>query len=152
MQVDIQASGGLKKMLVELSSPVSYSLPVGDKLIAMNQFLGRSIKMEFLERIHCVYCDRKTNKSFNQGYCFPCAKKLARCDICIVSPEKCHYAEGTCREPSWGEEHCMIEHIVYLANTSGAKVGITRGTQVPTRWIDQGATQTLSSSVKSPDG
>jgi hypothetical protein len=58
-----------------------------------------------------------------------------------VSPEKCHYAAGTCREPEWGETHCMIDHIVYLANTSGLKVGITRGSQVPTRWMDQGATQ-----------
>jgi hypothetical protein len=60
-----------------------------------------------------------------------------------VSPEKCHYHAGTCREPEWGEAHCMIDHFVYLANTSGLKVGITRGTQVPTRWIDQGATQAL---------
>ena len=58
-----------------------------------------------------------------------------------MSPEKCHYAAGTCREPEWGETHCMIDHIVYLANTSGLKVGITRGSQVPTRWMDQGATQ-----------
>ena len=35
----------------------------------------------------------------------------------------------------------MIDHLVYLANSSGLKVGITRITQVPTRWMDQGATQ-----------
>lgn len=58
-----------------------------------------------------------------------------------MSPEKCHYAAGTCREPAWGEQHCMIDHVVYLANTSGLKIGITRGSQVPTRWMDQGATQ-----------
>jgi hypothetical protein len=60
-----------------------------------------------------------------------------------MSPEKCHYFEGTCREPEWGESHCMTDHIVYLANSSGIKVGITRGTQVPTRWIDQGAVAAL---------
>ena len=91
--------------------------------------------------INCIHCGRKTSKSFNQGYCYPCFKRLAQCDSCIVSPEKCHYAAGTCREPEWGETHCMIDHIVYLANTSGIKVGITRGSQVPTRWMDQGATQ-----------
>jgi len=80
-------------------------------------------------------------KSFNQGYCFPCFRKLAACDSCIVSPEKCHLAEGTCREPDWAEIHCQVPHIVYLANTSNVKVGITRATQLPTRWIDQGATQ-----------
>ena len=70
-------------------------------------------------------------------------KKLARCDTCIVSPEKCHYHEGTCREPEWGEQHCMTRHFVYLANSSGVKVGITREENIPKRWIDQGAVQAL---------
>jgi len=60
-----------------------------------------------------------------------------------MKPETCHYAEGTCREPTWGETNCFIPHYVYLANSSGIKVGITRGTQIPTRWIDQGAGQAL---------
>lgn len=60
-----------------------------------------------------------------------------------MSPEKCHYEQGTCREPSWGEQYCFTDHYVYLANSSGVKVGITRGSQVPTRWIDQGATQAM---------
>ena len=60
-----------------------------------------------------------------------------------MSPEKCHYHLGTCREPEWGLLHCMKPHIVYLSNTSGVKVGITRETQIPTRWIDQGARQAM---------
>ena len=70
-------------------------------------------------------------------------QKLAQCDMCIMKPETCHFEQGTCREPEWGESNCMIPHYVYLANTSGLKVGITRHTQIPTRWIDQGATQAL---------
>jgi hypothetical protein len=60
-----------------------------------------------------------------------------------MSPEKCHFHHGTCRDPQWGEKYCFTDHFVYLANSSGVKVGITRGTQLPTRWIDQGATQGL---------
>ena len=60
-----------------------------------------------------------------------------------MSPEKCHYDAGTCREPQWGDTHCMTDHIVYLANSSGVKVGITRLNQVPIRWMDQGAIQAL---------
>jgi len=63
--------------------------------------------------------------------------------VCIMAPEKCHYDAGTCREPSWGEQFCMTDHVVYLANSSGIKVGITRATQLPTRWLDQGASQAL---------
>lgn len=118
-------------------------MPLGDHEVAMNPCLGKRLRLKYEGAIHCVECGRKTSKSFNQGFCYPCFKSLAKCDSCIVSPEKCHYAAGTCREPEWGEQHCMMDHYVYLANTSGMKVGITRGTQIPTRWIDQGAIQAL---------
>ncbi|MFK7864122.1 MAG: DUF2797 domain-containing protein [Pseudohongiellaceae bacterium] len=136
--------GGIRKMRSRLVSPVEYSLPLGELEVPLNQFLEKRINLKFLGEIHCVNCGRKTNKSFNQGYCYPCFQRLAQCDSCIIHPEKCHFEQGTCREPGWGERHCMQDHIVYLANSSGLKVGITRATQVPTRWIDQGATQALA--------
>ncbi len=135
--------GNVRKMRVEGADPVLYSLPVGDETVAMNALLGRSVGLRFTGNIHCVACGRKTNKSFNQGHCFPCLRKLASCDDCIVRPERCHYHLGTCREPAWGEANCLRPHVVYLANSSGVKVGITRESQVPTRWIDQGAAQAL---------
>ena len=46
-------------------------------------------------------------------------------------------------DPQWGMDFCMTDHVVYLANSSGIKVGITRATQLPTRWLDQGASQAL---------
>jgi hypothetical protein len=138
---ELLASGAVRKMKTELADPVQYAMVLGEQEIQLNPFLGRRLRLDYRGVINCIHCDRKTGKSFNQGYCFPCFKRLAQCDSCIVSPEKCHYAAGTCREPEWGETHCMIDHIVYLANTSGLKVGITRGSQVPTRWMDQGATQ-----------
>ena len=133
--------GGLRKMQVELGETVRYRLFSEQGGLCLNESLGQSIRLSFTGAIHCVACDRLTKKSFNQGYCFPCLRKLAACDSCIVSPEKCHLAEGTCREPDWAETHCQVPHIVYLSNTSSVKVGITRETQIPTRWIDQGATQ-----------
>ncbi len=139
--------GLLKKMQTRLSSAdspdVDYQLPLGDTLIPMNELIGRHISLSHSGLINCLHCGRKTKKSFNQGYCYPCFRSLAQCDSCIMSPEKCHYDKGTCREPEWGETHCMIDHFVYLANSSGIKVGITRGSQVPTRWMDQGAIQAL---------
>ena len=138
---ELLAAGKLRKMKTELAEQVQYHLPLGETELPMNGLLGQQLRLSYTGQINCIACDRKTNKSFSQGYCYPCFKRLAQCDSCIVSPEKCHYAAGTCREPEWGETHCMIEHIVYLANTSGLKVGITRHSQVPTRWMDQGATQ-----------
>ena len=140
-------TGCLDKMSSDLNGggegTVLYKLRVGDHTVELNSLLGKSIELKFSGNIYCSYCQRKTKKSFSQGFCFPCFKKLARCDSCIMSPEKCHYFEGTCREPEWGEAHCMVPHVVYLANSSGLKVGITRQTQIPTRWIDQGAAQAL---------
>ena len=135
--------GALSKMGTRLEQPVQYSLRLGEQDLDLNALLGQGVRLEYLGAIHCSHCGRKTKKSFSQGYCYPCFSKLAQCDTCIMSPERCHYAAGTCREPAWGEQFCMTEHVVYLANSSGAKVGITRAIQVPTRWIDQGATQAL---------
>ncbi len=125
------------------SQPVQYQLPIGAGLLAMNPHIGEVIKLSYQGEIHCVACGRKTNKSFAQGHCYPCFRRLASCDMCIMKPETCHYAAGTCRQPEWGQAHCFMPHYVYLANSSGIKVGITRGTQIPTRWIDQGAAQAL---------
>ena len=135
------ATGGVRKMRTALESPVQYRMILGEQEIPLNDRLGSRLKLVYQGVIHCIHCGRKTNKSFSQGYCYPCFRRLAQCDTCIMSPEKCHYHLGTCREPEWGETNCMIDHFVYLANTSGLKVGITRGTQVPTRWMDQGAVQ-----------
>ena len=135
--------GSLRKMRVEEGDPIVYSMPVGDEFVAVNPLLGKTIGIRHTGNIHCIACGRKTGKSFNQGHCFRCLRDLASCDLCIVRPERCHYQLGTCRQPEWGEANCLRPHIVYLANSSGVKVGITREAQVPTRWIDQGAAQAL---------
>ncbi len=138
-------SGNLRKMKVELSNTyeVNYKIVIGNNLLPINSLLSKNIILNYHGVINCIHCDRKTNKSFSQGYCYPCFKSLAQCDLCIMSPEKCHFSEGTCRDPLWAENFCMQDHYVYLANSSVLKVGITRGTQIPTRWIDQGAIQAL---------
>jgi hypothetical protein len=144
--------GYLRKMQVQYEgaeNPVHYTLNLTDEAgevtatIALNELIGKQLRLLYQAEIHCVACGRKTKKSFNQGHCYPCFTRLASCDSCIMSPEKCHYDQGTCREPQWGLDNCMQTHYVYLANSSGLKVGITRGNQVPTRWVDQGAIQAL---------
>ena len=142
---EVLALGNIAKMktLLNEDGGVQYTLPVGDSLIVMNDLIGEHIELHYQSTINCIYCGRKSKKSFNQGYCYPCFTRLAQCDKCIMSPEKCHFHEGTCREPEWGEANCFIDHYVYLANSSGLKVGITRGTQIPTRWMDQGAVQAI---------
>jgi len=150
--MQISAIGAVEKLTTQLDEQgnVQYQLPLaaineGDvaQSIALNPLIGKAIKLTFHGTIACKHCGKKTKTSFSQGFCFPCMRTLAQCDMCIMKPETCHYEQGTCREPSWGEKNCMVDHYVYLSNTSALKVGITRHTQLPTRWIDQGATQGL---------
>lgn len=139
----MKLQGNLHKMYSEAASPVAYRLELGGEALDLNAWLGETIRLEYLQQIECVHCGRVTRRSFNQGYCYPCFISLAQCDLCILSPEKCHFHLGTCREPEWAQSHCMQPHVVYLSNTSGVKIGITRRNQVPNRWIDQGALQAL---------
>lgn len=148
----ISAIGAVEKLTAQLDSNnvVQYQLPLAainedgeQQSIALNPLIGKELTLNFHSKIACKHCGKNTKKSYSQGFCYPCMIKLAQCDMCIMKPETCHHHLGTCREPEWGEQHCMVDHYVYLSNTSALKVGITRHTQIPTRWIDQGATQAL---------
>lgn len=141
-------TGALRQLTTQVDVPVRYAFQaVDDKAetvnLAVGERLGSGLRIEFLKRIFCLHCARATPKSYGGGYCYPCFTTLARCDLCVVSPARCHYHAGTCREPQWGESFCMNDHLVYLANTSGLKVGITRSGNETGRWIDQGAVQAL---------
>lgn len=148
----VTAIGSVEKLSAQLddNNLVQYQLPLAgiegessQQSIELNALIGKTLTLHFNGKIACKNCGKSTKKSYSQGFCYPCMTKLAQCDMCIMKPETCHYHLGTCREPQWAEQHCMVDHYVYLSNTSGLKVGITRHTQLPTRWIDQGATQAL---------
>ncbi len=131
--------GVISKMKSQYKNPVQYHLPMGDELIDMNKLIGKEIEFEFSGEIHCIACGKITKKSFAQGYCYPCFVSVPETSECILRPELCRAHEGVSRDMQWSENHCLQNHYVYLAVSSGLKVGVTRSTQVPTRWIDQGA-------------
>jgi len=122
---------------------VEYKFILDRQKIDLPFILGQELEIEWSGQIYCVSCGGKTPKSYSQGHCYKCFKTKASCDMCIMKPETCHYHLGTCREEKFAQEVCFQPHIVYLANSSALKVGITRLGQMPTRWLDQGATQAL---------
>jgi len=139
------ARGVLRKMQTSPAiapATVSYQLPIGASLLPLGRRIGARLRLAFTGNIFCIACGRKTKKSY-RGYCFPCAQTLAECDLCIMRPHTCHHHLGTCRDAHWAARHCMQPHHVYLANSSGLKVGITRAGHERTRWVDQGATQAM---------
>ena len=125
------------------AASVRHGLRIGEHRIALGAFLNVPVALVWSGRIVCRHCRQVTRKSYADGYCYTCFKRLAQCDLCVVSPDRCHYHLGTCREPAWGAAFCMHPHLVYVANSAGLKVGITREGNLPGRWIDQGATQAI---------
>ena len=136
-------NGNLKKLKSRLNSTIDYFLSFSDQEIWLNKWLGKTISFNHTGLIHCIQCTRKIHKSFQQGFCFPCLNRLKECNICIIYPERCQVEKGNCPIDDWAHAHCHQSHIIYLAVSSGLKVGITRETQVPTRWIDQGAVRAI---------
>lgn len=136
-------SGNLRKMRSTLDSTVTYQLPMSDELVDMNALIGKPVTFSFDGQINCIECGRLTKKSFGQGFCFPCFRDSPEASECILRPELCRAHEGEARDMAWAEKHCLTEQVVYLAKSSAVKVGITRNSQVPTRWIDQGASEAI---------
>jgi len=135
----MQLEGNIFKVRTEQAIPVSYFLPVANKEISMNKLIGKKISMHFTGRINCISCGKETRKSFNQGFCYSCLQTAPEAGESVVRPElsKSHF--GIARDMNWAEKHDLIEHVVYLAVASELKVGVTRYSQIPGRWIDQGA-------------
>lgn len=139
----MEHTGNIKKMEVFKEEVIKYSLPIGETKVAMNDLIGKAISMEYLGKIHCIRCGRETKRSFAQGYCYPCFTTAPETEECVLRPELCRAHEGVARDMKYAATHCLTDQVVYLSFTSGMKVGVTRLSQVPTRWIDQGAIRAI---------
>lgn len=139
----MQYVGNIHKMQTELSSPVKYLLPIGEEKVEMNKLIGQKISLQFDGRINCICCGKKTKTSFNQGFCYNCLQTAPEAAESVIRPElsKSHF--GIARDLEWAKKHDLIDHYVYLAVSKEVKVGVTRNHQIPTRWIDQGASYAI---------
>lgn len=135
--------GNILKMRTEFASPVKYFLPMGNDEVFMNEILGKEIKLSFTGQINCISCGKMTKTSFGQGFCYNCLQTAPEASESVMRPElsKAHF--GIARDLDWAKEHDLIDHFVYLAASSDLKVGVTRHHQMPTRWIDQGASSAV---------
>ena len=138
----MQYQGVLTKMQTELQNPVQYYLVFEDDFIHVNQLLDKEIRIEFLN-YQCLACGLN-KKIYRQGYCYEDFYKVPQAADWIMKPElsKAHLDQED-RDLEYEKKVQLQPHIVYLANSSNVKVGVTRKTQVPTRWIDQGAHEAI---------
>ena len=135
--------GNILKMRTELGNPINYFLPVGEEELKMNDLIGKKLSMRFSGQINCIACGKQTKRSFNQGFCYNCLQTAPEASESIIRPELSKAHLGIARDMEWAEKYDLIEHVVYLAASSEIKVGVTRCHQIPTRWIDQGASYAM---------
>ena len=134
--------GVLTKMQTEFDSPIQYYLVFEDDFLNINQLLNKKIQIHF-DGYQCLNCG-KAKKIYRQGFCYDCFFKIPQAADWVIRPElsKAHLGIED-RDIEYEKKVQLQPHIVYLANSSNVKVGVTRKTQIPTRWIDQGAHEAI---------
>jgi hypothetical protein len=132
----------LHKMITADAETIQYYLKSAQDIIHINALIGKELRISF-NKYRCNAC-AKNKKLFRQGFCYDCFYETAQTGDWIMKPELSTAHLGIeDRDLTYEKEVQLKPHIVYLALSSGVKVGVTRKTQIPTRWIDQGATQAL---------
>lgn len=139
----MQYRGVLRKMKTENNEEVDYFLEFESDVVHLNQLLEREIAIYFVGYA-CLHCGNN-KKIFRQGFCYDCFQKIPNAGEWIMHPElsKAHLDEED-RDLEYEKKVQLQPHVVYLANSSNVKVGVTRKSQIPTRWIDQGAHEAIA--------
>ena len=133
----------LSKMETQLLDTVQYKLVSDEHTVEMNLLIGKKISLQSTGKFRCQSCRNFVKKLFAQGFCYNCFTSAADASPCIINPELCEGHLGKGRDIEWEKSHHVQPHFVYLAVASAVKVGVTRSTQIPTRWIDQGASYAI---------
>lgn len=129
-------------MQTENGSPIQYYLVFENDFLNVNQLLDKKVTINFL-RYQCLNCGLQ-KKIYRQGFCKDCFYEIPQAADWIINPEmsKAHLGIED-RDLAYEEKVQLQPHVVYLANSSSVKVGVTRKSQIPTRWIDQGAHEAI---------
>lgn len=124
-----------------------YELPLMEILdfrgqVSVNEWVGKELRIHFTGNIHCIATGKKIRKTFGEGLSYDAWLKSPLGNPAIIHPELSRIHEGIAlRDFEWEERHHNQPHYVYLSFTSGVKVGVTRATNLVSRWIDQGASE-----------
>ncbi|SFB89212.1 Protein of unknown function [Flagellimonas taeanensis] len=134
--------GVLRKMQTENGKPIQYFLVFDNDFLNMNQALGKQLQIDFI-KFQCLNCG-EDRPIYRQGFCKSCFYETPRAGDWIMKPElSTAHLDKEDRDLEYEKKMQLQPHIVYLANSSNIKVGVTRKSQVPTRWIDQGAHEAI---------
>ncbi|WP_417589102.1 DUF2797 domain-containing protein [Owenweeksia hongkongensis] len=140
----MQLNTTLSKMPAYINGQVHYLLKTDNDFLKINDCIGREFSIEFVGEKYCASCGNQFTDLYRMGFCKNCFFTSPMAGESIIRPElsRAHLGEED-RDLAFEKGYQLQEHVVYLANSGGLKVGVTRQQQVPTRWIDQGATQAI---------
>ena len=130
-------------MKTVFNDPIEYSLVFDGENLSVNSLIGKQIQLQHTGAIFCSSCGTKIKKTFQDGLCFKCFQSAPEASECILRPELCRAHLGEGRDIEWEQANHNQPHVVYLAASDTVKVGVTRATQVPFRWMDQGAASAI---------
>lgn len=134
--------GVLRKMRTQIGKPIQYFLVFDNDFINMNQGLNKELQIDFI-KFQCLNCG-EDKPIYRQGFCKSCFFETPLAGDWIMKPElSTAHLDKEDRDLEFEKKMQLQPHIVYLANSSSIKVGVTRKSQVPTRWIDQGAHEAI---------
>jgi hypothetical protein len=143
INIAVVYSGHLVKMLTSLGTPVRYALPLGDDLVQMNALVGQTVSLSTAGRYIC-FCGYEMASVYRRNFCYECYFSKPEASETIFRPELSQAHLGIEERDLAFEQRLQLQpHAVYLADSGGLKVGVTRESQIPTRWIDQGARRAL---------
>ncbi|VAW13930.1 FIG00652208: hypothetical protein [hydrothermal vent metagenome] len=138
----MQYEGVLRKMQTEIGSPIQYYMLFENDFLNVNQVLNKILTIDFI-KYQCLNCGNE-RPIYRQGFCKNCFFEIPSAGDWIMRPElSTAHLDKEDRDLDYEKKVQLQPHIVYLANSSNIKVGVTRKTQVPTRWIDQGAHEAI---------
>jgi len=138
----MQYEGVLQKMQTEFGSPIQYYMIFENDFLNVNQVLNKTVTINFI-KYQCLNCGQD-NPIYRQGFCRKCFFEIPSAGDWIMRPElSTAHLDKEDRDLAYEKKVQLQPHVVYLANSSNIKVGVTRKSQVPTRWIDQGAHEAI---------
>jgi hypothetical protein len=138
----MQYEGVLQKMKTEMGHPIQYYLIFETDFLNVNQILDRELQITFI-KFQCLNCGENL-PIYRQGFCKRCFYEIPSAGNWIMRPElSTAHLDKEDRDLEYEKKVQLQPHIVYLANSSSIKVGVTRKSQIPTRWIDQGAHEAI---------
>jgi hypothetical protein len=127
-------------MTTIVHEPVGYLILADNDFVKVNPFIGKEIGLTFLHEKYCASCGNQFKDLYRMGFCRNCFFTKPEAGESIIRPELSRAHEDIeDRDLAFEKGYQLQPHVVYLANSGGLKVGVTRAKQKAHRWMDQGA-------------